>query len=453
MRSFAPVCTVAAMLFACLLSLPGQVMRHIAQPQNPPTRIVLHARLAAVNGFVGDLRESNLIAENADFTLGRKVGNFVLSGKATTTQPIPDSLGGQPVACARRSILSPALRTTPRGAGKAQPADPTFHVAADGTGDYSSIQRAIDAAPSTGAVIVVAPGVYRERLTVTKPTITLRGLSHDPGKTVVTGNRSASTAGGDVESATVEVTADNFLAESMTFENDYDDSHPKMPEGSQALALAVSGDRDVFENLRLISQQDTLYAGSKGCRGKGADRTCTAARQYFDHCYIAGNFDFIFGDAKAVFNHCTIYSRQLHQGFITAQSKSYPQQDSGFVFNGSRLTSAPGVHNVYLGRPWRPYATVVYLNTWMGRQIAPAGWHVWQNGAPAIWRDWPQVPLQTLSTAFFAEYRSTGPGADPSRREPYAKHLTREQAQKFEPGNFLRGSDGWDPTSVAHKTR
>lgn len=403
------------------------------------------------NVFADGLSKLHMLAQDADVTLGPEVGNLVPSGTDVSVQRAANSHAGQPLACAARFVPFPSLTAAPQLAGKVPPVDHTFYVAADGTGDYYSIQRAIDVAPSTGAVISVAPGVYHENVTITKPNITLRSPYKDADKTIVIADKSAITAGGDVESATVNVTADNFLAQNLTFDNDYDESHPTMPEGSQALALAVNGDRDIFENLRLIGLQDTVYAGRKGCRGKGTDRTCTPARQYFDHCYIAGNFDFIFGDAKAVFDHCTAYSRQLRQGFITAQSKSYAHQDSGFVFHDCRLTAAPGVHNVYLGWPWRPYATVVYLKTWMGKQIALAGWHVWQNGAPAIWREWPKVPLKTLSTAFFAEYHSTGPGAEPSQREPYAKQLTKEQAQKFKPENFLRGGDGWDPLDVVHE--
>lgn len=403
------------------------------------------------NVFADGQSKSHMLAQDADITLGPSVGNLVPNGRDVSVQHAAGSHPGQPLACSARFVPFPSLTTAPQLAEKVPPVDHTFYVAADGTGDYYSIQRAIDVAPSTGAVISVAPGVYHENLHITKPNIILRSPYKDASKTIVVANKNAGSAGGDVKSATVQVSANNFLAENMTFENNYDESHPKMPEGSQALALGVTGDRDIFYNVRLIGQQDTLFAGSKGCMGTGAGRTCTPARQYFDHCYIAGNFDFIFGDGKTVFDHCTIHSRKLHQGFITAQSKSHPKQDSGFVFHNCRLTAAPGVQNVYLGRPWRPYATVVYLNTWMGKQIAPAGWHVWQNGAPAIWRQWPKVPLHTLSTAFFAEYHSTGPGANPSKREPYAKQLTEKQAQKFEPQNFLRGSDGWNPIAVLRK--
>lgn len=142
----------------------------------------------------------------------------------------------------------------------------------------------------------------------------------------------------------------------------------------------VRGDRDIFENVRVLGNQDTLYAGVGDCTGSGADRACPTARQYFAHCFIEGNVDFIFGDSKAVFDHCVIRSNSHSIGFITAQSESYPGQASGYVFHDCRLEAEPDVENVYLGRPWRPFATVVYMNTWMGPHIVPAGWREWHPG-------------------------------------------------------------------------
>ena len=116
------------------------------------------------------------------------------------------------------------------------------------------------------------------------------------------------------------------------------------------------------------------------------------------------------------------------------RSRSYPGQDSGFVFLDCRLEAAEGVANVYLGRPWRPYATVAYLNTWMGPHILAAGWREWHPGE-----------TDSLPAASYAEYRSSGPGANASQREPHARQLTPQQAERLSPRVFLRGSDGWNP--------
>jgi pectin methylesterase-like acyl-CoA thioesterase len=306
-------------------------------------------------------------------------------------------------------------------------------VAADGTGDYYSIQRALDAAPNTGALVLVAPGTYREVLTVDKPNIRMRSADRDASKTVVVNDRSAGTAGGTLHSATVNVTADNFFAENITFQNDFNATHPQLPAGSQALALLVKGDRAIFHNVRLLGNQDTVYAGSRNCTPDG--ESCIPARQYFSDCYIAGNVDFIFGDGKAVFDHCEIHSTAHGGGFITAQAKHYPEEDSGFVFSRCKLTADPEVTNsVFLGRPWRPYATVVYLNTEMDDKVDPAGWREWHPGE-----------THSIETAFYAEYGSTGPGAHPGERDPHAHLLTPEQARQYAPSIFLRGTDNWDP--------
>jgi pectin methylesterase-like acyl-CoA thioesterase len=323
-------------------------------------------------------------------------------------------------------------------AGKVPPEDNNLYIAADGTGDFYSIQRALDVAKE-GQVLMVSPGEYREVLTVDKKNITIRSNNPDASKTVVVNDRSAAQNGGTLHSATVNVTGDDFFAENITFENDFNRTHEQTSQGSQALALMVTGDRAVFHNVRLLGNQDTVYAGSRGCSQNGQGSTAT--RQYFSDCYIAGNVDFIFGDSKAVFDGCEIHSTPHAGGYITAQSKHYPEQDSGYVLNRCKLTAGEGVTgNVYLGRPWRPYATVVYLHTEMGDKIDPAGWREWHPGE-----------THSLDTVFYAEFDSTGPGAHPGERDPHTHFLTPEQARQYEPSVFLRGADGWDPTQPARR--
>ena len=407
---------------------PGEYILAGLDPQHP-------LGVTLDNVFADHLGESHVLSEQANIKLGSALGNLVPEGPAVTVARAPGSHPGSPLSCGTRFAAFPALKTAPQLAVEVPPEDKTLYVAADGTGDYYSIQRAIDVAPATGgAVISVAPGTYREGLTIDKPNIVLRGPYEDASKTRVVSDKSAGTSGGTLNSATVNVLSNDFRAENITFANDYNLTHPQLQQGSQAVALLVRGDRDVFENVALLGNQDTLYAGVGECTGTGADRSCPTARQYFDHCFVEGNVDFIFGDSKAAFDHCVIRSNEHFEGFITAQSKSYAGQDSGFVFHDCRLEVASGVGNVYLGRPWRPYATVVYLNTWMDSHIVPAGWREWHPGE-----------TDSLPTAFYAEYRSSGPGADPARREPHASQLTQEEAQRFEPESFLRGRDGWNP--------
>jgi len=388
------------------------------------------------NVTVDGLRPAGVRAENADIRIGPRRGNLIPSGTGVSVQ---DSGAAQsaPLSCQDRFVPFPAIPTAPAAAVTVPPDDPTLYVAASGTGDYYSIQRAIDVAPAEGAVISIAPGVYREALKITKPNIRLRSPYPDPKKTVIVYDKSAGAAGGTLNSATVEVRADNFSAENLTFANDFNATHPQTPQGSQALALLVTGDRAVFRNMRFLGNQDTLYAASKDCASPGG-QPCTPARQYFSNSYIEGNVDFIFGDGKAVFEDCEIHSTAHSIGYITAQGKRYPDQDSAFVFNRAKLTAEPGVTNVWLGRPWRPYASVVFLRTEMGGHIQPAGWREWHPGE-----------TRSIETAFYAEYGSSGPGAHPMERNPHTRQLSAGEAARFETRRFLAGADGWDPT-VAH---
>jgi len=359
------------------------------------------------NVTVDGLRPGDVHAENAEVRIGPRRGNFVPGGNGVSVTDAGASTTA-PLSCEGRFVPFPEIPAAPAAAVTDPPEDKTFYVAASGTGDYYSIQRAIDVAPPEGAVISVAPGTYREVLTITKPNIRLRGPYSDARKTVIVFNKSAGTAGGTLRSATVEVRADNFTAENLTFVNDFNATHPQEPQGSQALALLVAGDRAVFRNVRILGNQDTLYTDGPG-------------RQRFSDCYIEGNVDFIFGDGNSFFENCEIHSTSHSIGFITAQGRRSPEQDSVFVFNHCKLTAEPGVGNVWLGRPWRPYANVVFLNTEMGAHIQPAGWREWHPGE-----------THSIETAFYAEYNSSGPGGDPRQRDTHTKQLTAEQAARFQ---------------------
>jgi pectinesterase len=289
-------------------------------------------------------------------------------------------------------------------------------VTADGTGDFQTIQRAVDHVldhppANVGRVILeVRPGVYRERVKIPQdaPRVTL--LGSDAASTAIVYSMGAEAAGGTFFSPGVEVDGAGFEAVNIRFENGFG-------RGTQAVALSIHSDRAVFRNCRFSGFQDTLYAAS--------------GRQYYRDCFIEGDVDFIFGGAAAVFDGCQIHSRG--GGYVTAQRRTRPDAPTGFVFRDCRLTGAPGSEgpDVFLGRPWRACARVVYLNCWMGGHICPEGWDNWKNAA-------------NEKTAWFAEMGSTGPGADAAARVPWARRLTPAAAGVFAPGVFLKGSDGWD---------
>lgn len=173
--------------------------------------------------------------------------------------------------------------------------------------------------------------------------------------------------------------------------------------------------------------------------GPGAEpvrQPCTPARAHFEPCYVEGNVDFIFGDGKAFFEGCEIRSTPDAGGFVSAQGKHYPEQDSAFVFHGCWLTAEPGMTGVWLGRPWRDHASVVFLDTEMGDHIEPAGWREWHPGE-----------THRLATVFFAERGSHGPGSHPDRRDPHTRRLTAAEADSFALRPFLSGKDAWDPAT------
>jgi len=340
--------------------------------------------------------------------------------------------------CAAQSSIPLPAAATAKAAAPA--AIPTLRVDAAAKTGYTTVQAAVDAAPETGAVILIAKGTYREVVKIHKSNITLRGDDPDASKTVIVFDHNAGENGGTQASATVSVYTDDFHADHITFANDFNRTHPQTREGSQALALLLHGDRNVLRHVILFGNQDTLFAGHQGCMTAGKD--CSPARSYFSDCLIAGNVDFIFGDGAVVFDHCEIRSTSHGPGgFITAQSRVAPDEPgSVYVFTHCTLTAESGAGSVFLGRPWRPYATVIYLHTVMGDQIDPAGWHEWHPGETT-----------SLETATYAEFDSTGPGATPGKlaqREPHSKQLTAAEAEAYSTHAVLSGSDNWDPEKV-----
>jgi pectinesterase len=298
----------------------------------------------------------------------------------------------------------------------AAPAPVRVVVAKDGSGDYPTVQNAVDHAfdrvlvPTTARLIIeIRPGIYHERVRVPhdRPGVTF--LGQDAQSTIITFGVGAKDVGGTFFSATVDINADEFEAQNITFENSYG-------TGTQAVAISVHSDRAVFRNCRFLGMQDTLYAAS--------------GRQYYVDSYIAGHVDFIFGNAAAVFDHCQIHSRGA--GYVAAESRTMADGAQGFVFTHCRLTADAGVHDVFLGRPWRNYSRVVYLECWMGDHIRPEGWNNWNKEAAE-------------QSSWFAEYGSDGPGANAAARVKWAKPLTAAEARDFRPEVFLRGADGWNP--------
>jgi pectin methylesterase-like acyl-CoA thioesterase len=297
-----------------------------------------------------------------------------------------------------------------------------YVVAKDGTGDFNSVQDAINAVPNfrqEQTKIFIKNGVYYEKLTLpsTKTNVTFVGESTK--ETRLTFDDSARTFNiygeplGTTGSASFFVFGDGFKAKNITFENNAGTGK----EVGQAVAVRVTGDKAVFENCHFLGFQDTLYVHGEN------------SRQYYKNCYIEGTVDFIFGWATAVFEDCEIFAKD--NGYLTAASTN-KGNTHGFVFINCRLTSDADEATFYLGRPWRDYAQTVFINCFMDKHIKPEGWHNWKK---------PHAE----KTAFYAEYNSSGPGANAKSRVKWSKQLSEEKASHYTVENILKGSDGWNP--------
>lgn len=303
----------------------------------------------------------------------------------------------------------------------------TLQVSHEAGAQYPTVQAAIDALPDTGGEIDIAPGTYREKLVISRNGVFLKGTGANPQDTVLVYGDGASNAGGTFKSYSVNVSGDDFHADNLTIQNDYWLNPDNKP--SQAVALALTGDRAVLTHVRLLGHQDTLYA-NKGPNGR-------MSRQYFADCYIEGHVDFIFGNAKAYFHNCELHGLTHISVMYTAQSKNSPGEDSAYVFDHCTLTAEAGAQGISLGRAWRPYATVIFLHTDMQAAVIKDGW-----------REWTPGKTNTLPFAYYAEYKSTGPGANPTGREPYSYQLTDRQAATWSLGAFYKDDIGWIPQSA-----
>jgi pectinesterase len=300
-----------------------------------------------------------------------------------------------------------------------------FTVSPDGSGDYKSVQEAINAAPQISArpaapfVIHVKPGTYEELVYVQREKRFICVVGEDPATTTVRHGLYAGMKGpdgkdiGTFRTPTVQVDADDFTVANLTIANS---AGPK----GQALALRADGDRIAFSNCHFTGWQDTIFLNRGG--------------QYFKDCRIAGATDFIFGGATAYFDHCTI--EVLGNGYVTAASTP-DFQPHGFVFDHCRITSDKPNLRTYLGRPWRGCSATTFLNSEMAAIIRPEGWHNWNQP-------------DREKTARYAEYHNTGPGADPARRVPWARQLTDDEAAQFSREKVL---GDWDPARQLATTR
>ena len=305
----------------------------------------------------------------------------------------------------------------------------------DGVKTYSTLEAALDTVSSSNSeevVIFLKSGIYKEKLTITKPNVTLIG--EDAEKTIITYDVAAGSIklpehGGDGTatygtsgSASVTITnkAKNFTAANITFENSFDEKANSHIGSKQSVAVKNESDNSLFTNCRFISNQDTLYANQNTV-------------QYYKNCYIEGDVDFIFGSATAVFDECELFSVDRPginpKGYITAPSTQEGRK--GYLIINSKLTSnIEEEGSVFLGRPWiatTSYAinaNTVIRNTEMGAHISAKGWDQMSGALP--------------EDHSFMEYNNTGSGAIESDTRPV---ISDENAEEYTKEAFLGSFD------------
>lgn len=313
-----------------------------------------------------------------------------------------------------RKVLGLLLLLSVVSAAWAQERQDTIVVSRDGTGNFRTLQEAIESARAFmdyTVTIYVKNGVYKEKVIVPSWVENIDIIGEDRDKTIITYDDHANiNKMGTFRTYTVKVEGSDITFKNLTIENN-------AAQLGQAVALHTEGDRLKFINCRILGNQDTIYTGAK------------FTRLYFKDCYIDGTTDLIFGPSTALFEDCIIHSKR--NSYVTAASTP-KEAKYGYVFKHCKLTAEPGVDKVYLGRPWRPYAYTLFIECELGKHIVLAGWHNWGKQS-------------NEETARYMEYKNTGEGANASERVAWSKQLTKKEAEAVTVDAIFRTQSDWDP--------
>lgn len=313
-----------------------------------------------------------------------------------------------------RKVLGLLLLLSVVSAAWAQERQDTIVVSRDGTGNFRTLQEAIESARAFmdyTVTIYVKNGVYKEKVIVPSWVENIDIIGEDRDKTIITYDDHANiNKMGTFRTYTVKVEGSDITFKNLTIENN-------AAQLGQAVALHTEGDRLKFINCRILGNQDTIYTGAK------------FTRLYFKDCYIDGTTDFIFGPSTALFEDCIIHSKR--NSYVTAASTP-KEAKYGYVFKHCKLTAELGVDKVYLGRPWRPYAYTLFIECELGKHIVLAGWHNWGKQS-------------NEETARYMEYKNTGEGANASERVAWSKQLTKKEAEAVTVDAIFRTQSNWNP--------
>ena len=322
-------------------------------------------------------------------------------------------------------------------------------VAQDGTGNYKTVQEAIDAAP-TGRIspwlIFVKNGTYEELVTIpeNKPFIHLIG--QDKEKTVIcywinnggtndigweysTNNPNSKTYG---KQGVVQVNSTDFYTENISYIDSYGVERQAGPMG---LAMSSRNDRQAFNNCQFRSYQDTWYTDVRN----------SSARQYVNNCLIEGAVDFYYGAGDNFIENSTF--RLAREGSVIVAPSHQAGTKWGYVMVNNVIDGKGGANK--LGRAWQNQPMAVWINTTLKTTIAPEGWSEWHI-APKLFAEYntmdadgQPVDLNNRRTTYMVDEDKLAPGeSSPVTRQAI---LSAEEAAKYTYEAVTFGNDDWNP--------
>jgi pectinesterase len=291
-----------------------------------------------------------------------------------------------------------------------------FIVAADGTGDFKTVQDAINAVPDYRKIITtifIRNGEYKGKIVLAESKQMIKFIGESTEGVVITNDDYAQKKNRFGEDMGTSGSSGFYIyGKTLTFVN-ITFKNSAGPVG-QAVAVLVAGDKVKFTNCRFLGFQDTLYTYG------------TDSRQYYSHCYIEGTVDFIFGASTALFDSCTLYGKK--GGYFTAASTA-ENKKFGYVFRWCKITGDGVAGSFLLGRPWRPYAKTVFLYCQVDNIVHEKGWSNWEKPA-------------NEQTTYYREFKNTGTGASVEHRLSWTGQLTQQEADNYSTVNIL---GDWNP--------
>ncbi|GFQ04115.1 pectinesterase [Phtheirospermum japonicum] len=301
-------------------------------------------------------------------------------------------------------------------------------VSQDGSGNFTTINAAVSAAPNNSDarfVIYIKTGAYYEYIELERRKRNIMFLGDGIGKTLIKGNRSVVDGWTTFRSSTVAVVGNGFIAKGITFEN------YAGPSKHQAVALRSGADFSAFYQCSFVAYQDTLYVHS--------------LRQFYRECDVYGTIDFIFGNAAVVFQNSNLYARRPNdnqRNIFTAQGREDPNQNTGISILNCKVAAAADLIPVlsrfrtYLGRPWKQYSRTVFMFSKLEEVVDPKGWLEWDGDF-------------ALATLYYGEYRNRGPGSNTSARVTWPGYRvinSSAEASQFAVADFIQGNE-WLPAT------